>query len=88
MAQKVPSQPGGAFSFGHPKRTNLQHLSPTQDKKFSSEACTQPPLKGTWVPKAGSKDLPHYGAEGRTLCPPKLHRSHRCWQGWLISSIL
>lgn len=36
MAQKVPSQPGGAF--GHPKRTNLLYLSPTQDEKFSSAA--------------------------------------------------
>ena len=66
MAQ-VPSQPGGAFSFGlaTPKELICSISAQHRTRRSALQPALSLPLKGAWVSKAASKYLPHYGGKGR-----------------------
>lgn len=54
----------GLLASATPKEL-ISSIQPHTGQEAQFFSFTWPPLKGTWVPKAGSKDLPHCGGEGR-----------------------
>lgn len=54
----------GLLALATPKEL-ISSIQPLTGREAEFCSFTRPRLKGTWVPKTGSKDLPHYDGEGR-----------------------